>query len=153
MSEQTEEIWKEIPSHPTYEASSLGRIRSKPQLTPYTRKDIPGKVCYYPRKGQILTQVEDNGYLKTHLGWTHRLVGETFLGPMPEGCTEVNHIDENKQNNRPENLEWMSHSENVKYGQGYVNRINSQKRTWQLKKLQGLDLAWPKIVEIFKIFS
>ena len=154
MSEKNEEeVWKPIPSKPGYEASSLGRIRSKTQLTPYTRKNMQGKISYYPRKGKILAQVEDGGYLKCHLGWVHRLVGEAFLGPAPEGCTEINHISEDKKDNRPENLEWCDHSYNVMYGEGAKQRIKSQLRRWQIKKLQGLDIAWPKILEIMEVFS
>ena len=155
MSETIEEqeIWKDIPGYSGYEASSLGRIRSKTQLTPYTRKNMKGKVSYYPRKGKILAQVEDGGYMKCHLGWVHRLICLAFHGLPPEGCTDCNHRDENKKNNTPENLEWCDHSYNVMYGEGAKQRIKSQLRRWQIKKLQGLDLAWPKILEILEVFS
>jgi hypothetical protein len=41
----------------------------------------------------------------------HILVGEAFLSPRPEGLC-VNHIDCDKTNNRPENLEYITRREN-----------------------------------------
>ena len=42
----------------------------------------------------------------------HRLVCLAFHGEPPEGKTEVNHIDFDTTNNRPDNLEWCSGEEN-----------------------------------------
>lgn len=44
----------------------------------------------------------------------HRLVLEAFEGPPPEGC-EPNHIDGDKGNNALDNLEWVTHSQNVQH--------------------------------------
>ena len=46
----------------------------------------------------------------------HRLVAHAFLGPPPsEAAWEVNHVDGNRSNNRIDNLEWVSHSENTRH--------------------------------------
>ena len=46
----------------------------------------------------------------------HRLVAHAFLGPPPsEAASQVNHIDGNRSNNGIQNLEWVSHSENVRH--------------------------------------
>ncbi len=153
MSEKNEEeIWKDIPSKPGYQASNFGRIRSLDRWIEYTKKNVPGRIFKVFKKGKVLTPVEDNGYIKTTIGWSHRFICEAFHGPAPEGCTDVNHIDENKKNNRPENLEWMSHSDNVSYGMGYINRIKNQLKTRQMKKLKELGIAWPKCIEIMELF-
>lgn len=150
-----EEIWKEIPSKPGYSASNLGRIRSDKRMTPYTRRNMKGKISYYPKKEKILTQTEDNGYLKTHLGWSHRLVAETFLGPCPEGCTEINHINQIRSDNRVENLEYCDHSYNVTYLDSVEKRNRSRKKTLLLKKLKSInaDIVWQKVSELVNLFS
>jgi hypothetical protein len=45
----------------------------------------------------------------------HRLVAFAFVSGYRDGM-EVNHIDENKENNRADNLEWTSRKENLHYG-------------------------------------
>ena len=46
----------------------------------------------------------------------HRLVAHAFLGPPPsQAACQVNHIDGNHSNNRIDNLEWVSHSENMRH--------------------------------------
>ena len=52
----------------------------------------------------------------------HRLVAETFLGPRDGSVITVNHKNLNKQDNRVENLEYMSFAENSRHG--FVNGAN-----------------------------
>ena len=58
------------------------------------------------------------GYLRVHccgkLRCIHLLMAVTFLGEKPSGM-EVNHKDGNKKNNRPENLEYVTRSYNMKH--------------------------------------
>ena len=59
--------------------------------------------------------------------YVHRLVAEAFL-PNEQSLREVNHRDENKSNNTLENLEWCSHSYNMKYAGGSIRRIKNRRK-------------------------
>ena len=80
-----------------------------------------GGEIYSMRRGTLKKfTARDNGrgYLRAmihkKLRCIHRLVALTFLGPVPDGL-EVNHKDGNKLNNCPENLEYVTRSQNVKH--------------------------------------
>ncbi|HBE6984822.1 TPA: NUMOD4 motif-containing HNH endonuclease [Staphylococcus aureus] len=138
-----EEIWKDIPHFEGYyQVSILGNVKSVNRTVKY--KD--GRVYEYPSK--YLKQREDpNGYLQvgfnvngnksTHR--THRLVAETFLGKPKGKLMSVNHIDGIKSNNKLENLEWVTYSENTKKGYELglfekVKKVASDR--WKNNKLQ-----------------
>lgn len=91
-----DEVWKPIVGHERYQASTLGRI-----------KNIKGeisKLCYH-RQGYLRVMVDGKARM------VHRLIAMTFI-PNPENKKTVNHINANKEDNRVENLEWATQSEN-----------------------------------------
>lgn len=100
-----EEQWKQIKDYPKYEVSNYGNIRNK-------------------KSGRILKQNKNNvGYSIISLSnkkcktfTVHRLVAEAFLTKI-EGKNEINHLDENKQNNRVDNLQYCDRIENMNYGE------------------------------------
>jgi len=104
--EMQQEIWKEIPGHPFYEVSSLGRIRSW-NNNGHGRRSSP----------KILKLTKgSNTYMGVWLGRlqsksVHRLVIEAFIGPCPKGM-ECCHNDGNKTNNKAYNLRWGTHQDN-----------------------------------------
>lgn len=70
--------------------------------------------------GKVLQQYEDkDGYLCFHCGGksflTHRVVALCFVpNPDPAAKVEVDHKDNNRANPKAENLQWVTHAENVK---------------------------------------
>lgn len=74
------------------------------------------------KDGNVLRQNENHdGYLVVYVGnnrniGVHRLVAMAFVeNDEPEVKVEVNHIDFNRKNNSPNNLEWLTHADNVRY--------------------------------------
>lgn len=102
-----------------YEISSLGRLRS---LDKWVNHSSGNGRCL--RKGKLLKQQLDSyGYLYVILRnhglfkviKSHRAVALAFL-PNSNNLPEVNHKDEDKMNNRVDNLEWCTSKYNVNYG-------------------------------------
>ena len=96
------EIWKPIPGFESYgKVSNLGRVVS-----------AAGK--------QRKTFVSKNGYERIgfnggkHTITVHKLVAIAFCDGYKDGLC-VNHKDGNKLNNVDSNLEWVTHSQNIKH--------------------------------------
>lgn len=96
-----------------YEVSTEGQIRNR--KTQQIRKQNISNTGY---KWVTLSKKLESG--KRVIKWVHvhRMVALTFL-PNPTGLPMVNHKDENKFNNKVENLEWCD----VKYNNCYGTRI------------------------------
>lgn len=65
---------------------------------------------------------KENG-VSTSRDWirVHQLVAAAFIGPKPKG-KEVNHKDGNKKNNRADNLEYCTRSENILHSYWHLGR-------------------------------
>jgi NUMOD4 motif/HNH endonuclease len=101
------EIWKDVLGYEEiYLVSSFGRVKSKPKKRlNYDRFLKPGKNSdgYF---SVVLYKKDIKKSFKAH-----RLVANSFIENL-NNLEMVNHIDENKQNNKIENLEWVSRIEN-----------------------------------------
>lgn len=101
------QVWKDIQGFEgLYEVSNYGNVRSLKF----------GKIKYLkPAKdggGYYFVILCKNGIVK-HFK-VHRLVANAFI-ENPNGYNEINHIDEDKTNNKVENLEWCTHKYNKRY--------------------------------------
>lgn len=98
-------MWKKIIDFPNYEVSDTGEVRN-----------VKTGRCLEPKKsrcGYLRVTLCNNGFQKT-IG-IHRLVAIAFI-PNPEGKQTVNHKNEQKNDNRVENLEWATTAEQNIYG-------------------------------------
>lgn len=98
---------KEINGYPGYYVDEDGNI--------YSRKSGElREIKQYPKThGYLYVVLHKNG--KKYYLRVHRLIAKAFI-PNPDNLPEVNHKDENKVNNRVDNLEWCTSSDNKIYG-------------------------------------
>merc|ERR1712216_704505 len=123
---------------PGWEKSSAGRIRSEHRIASYGYKSSTG---YHHFKPCAITCS------------VHRAMLRTFLGPPPSPQHEVNHKDGNRGNNSLVNLEYVTHSENVKHAfqnnSEYRQRISAFRSKPILARALGASI-WhrcPSIIE------
>lgn len=95
-------IWKEYPKNKNYLVSNTGLIKSKRYDKVLTPKDN--------WDGYKRIQIWDKG--KCSMVGYHRVVAETFVD-NPNSYNIVNHIDGDKSNNHPDNLEWVTQKQNI----------------------------------------
>ena len=118
------ETWKDIKGYEgSYQVSDMGRIKSLERTV--TRKNGRKQTI---RERILKSDIIHNGYLRVRLYdssgkikrfLVHRLVCKAFH-ENPENKPCVNHIDENKTNNKASNLEWCTVEENNNHGTHYA---------------------------------
>lgn len=105
------EIWKDIEGYEgLYQISSLGKVKSLNYR--HTGKEKILKLCK-DKDGYLQVCLCKDGKVKCCR--IHRLVASAFL-PNPDNLSEINHIDENKQSNCLDNLEYCDRSYNTNFG-------------------------------------
>lgn len=142
------EFWQDIPGYEGYyEDSTYGRIRTVP-------RQIWNGRGYYTISPTIKNPSFNRGYLQIKFSkdntdkmfQVHRIIALTFI-PNFNKFPCINHKDENKSNNRVENLEWCTVDYNNKYN-GRYDRVTKKisKRVQQIDK--GIVIAeYPSCAE------
>lgn len=141
-----DEKWIDIKGYEgKYQISNLGNVRSLDREDRFGRR-IKGM--------QISQQVQKNGYMFVKLRSdgtqktfrVHRLVAEAFCN-NPNNFPEVNHLDEDKRNNRADNLEWCTRSYNNSYGSGLSERKTKCSHQCVQMKDGEIIARFPSLIE------
>ena len=125
MINMDKEIWKDIPNYEgRYQVSNYGNIRS----LNHNQKGIVKEIKKRLLRGYYYVRLQKNGQKEEFK--IHRIVYAVFVGELPKCILKgdgnkimvVNHKDENKLNNRADNLEVISYTQNINYGKNSVIR-------------------------------
>lgn len=101
------EVWKDVEDFEGhYQVSNHGRVRS-------IKKEILVLKGEYQHNGYKRVCLWKDG--RKHNKLVHRLVAIAFL-QNPSNYSDVNHIDEDKNNNHVTNLQWCTHLYNMNFG-------------------------------------
>lgn len=127
MEEYTNEEWRPVAcADPIYLVSNYGRVKS------FGRNKTDGRILKqvtnwagYKRLGLLV-----NG--KQKIFSVHRIVAEAFV-QNPENKETVNHINEDRTDNRACNLEWMTVKENCNYG-SHNKRVSEARKGMKFTK-------------------
>ena len=130
------EIWKDVCEYEGhYKISNNGQILSCKNI----KKIIKPWLSYGGRETPYLcVALSKNGIVKKHR--INRLVAQAFI-PNPENKKVVNHINANKIDNRVENLQWSTYSENNKHA--WDNNLKCR----AMYKARTLDLITAKLIK------
>ena len=101
------EKWRDIKDYPDYQVSNMGRVKSLKFGKEKILKNIKNNYGY------LIVNLSKEGEIKVFK--VHRLVASAFID-NPNNLPEVNHINEDKTDNRVNNLEWCSSEYNINFG-------------------------------------
>lgn len=106
------EIWKDVPGFPGYQVSNAGRVRSLPRTVKRGNHtmNISGLILRFGTSmGYPFVNLRKDG--KTVSVKVHKLVALVFV-ENPQQRPEIDHINTDRKDNRPENLRWVNRHEN-----------------------------------------
>lgn len=112
------EIWAPVPGYEgLYSVSTLGAVRSEPRVVKSkngVQKKLRGRklVLRKNRTGYNMVFLSENGHPKIYQ--VHRLIAAAFI-PNPENKPCINHKNGVRNDNRVDNIEWCTASENNRH--------------------------------------
>lgn len=114
---ETNSNWKNIDGYPHYKINEDGQVK---RLKDYII-DCNG-IEHLVKEKILRTKINKNGYISVTLSeygirkgfFIHNLLAKAFIS-NPNNLPCVNHIDENPSNNKLNNLEWVTYSQNAKH--------------------------------------
>jgi hypothetical protein len=123
------EIWKDVVGYEgIYKVSNYGLVK---RVSKIRGVNLKYREEYYlvptdNGKGYFRIKLSNNGKSKRVM--LHRIIAEAFIN-NPENKKCVNHINHNRKDNRIENLEWCTHSENTLHAvkHGRWNQVKSKR--------------------------
>lgn len=125
------EVWKEAAGFPNYAVSSHGRVMRTKTTNRAKAGYIIKPAIHY--SGYFQHNLHREG--KPHNVRLHRLVCETFYGPAPSSEHQVAHWDDDKTNNKANNLRWVTRLQNE------VDKDRNGRRR------RGSRIPWAKLNE------
>ena len=141
---ELKEIWKPVKDYEElYQISNLGRIKSLPKFH-RTSKNY-SSIGYWTKEKILKTRINTHGYematlcknYKIFNASVHRLIAIAFI-PNPENKPIINHKNGNKIDNRVENLEWVTYSENNNHA--YETGLHDSKKNGRTGKRRPLTI-------------
>lgn len=137
------EIWIEVDGFPNYAVSSKGRVRN----------DQTGRVLK-----PMLTGTKGNQYETVRFSTVpridrkiHRLVLEAFRGKAPEGRPVGCHKDEDRRNNKLDNLFWGSQQTNMRMVTKRVDQKLPREKRREVLELLGEGLSGSYVARLFRV--
>lgn len=133
------ETFKKIEEFSNYSISNLGSVRN----------DKTGRI--------LKTYTKPSGYMQVQLGrktipqYIHRLVAKAFI-PNNDNKPQVNHKNGIKCDNKVENLEWVTASEND-LAYGYTSRIENRKKKIIATNIDGREIIFNSRNETAEYFK
>lgn len=130
------EVWKDVVGYEgLFQVSCLGRIKM------LTREVLANKSIKHINKHILTQHLSTKGYLYVYLWagnkkeriYVHKAVLSSFIREKRIG-EECNHLNENRLDNRLDNLEWCSHKYNINYGNRTKKQSESMKNHKSLSK-------------------
>ena len=155
------EIWKDIPNfYGIYQVSNLGNVKSLNRKVNHLTSGsltLKGKIIkpYITRGGYLIVNLYKES--KPNKFSIHRLVGIAFL-KNKFNKDDINHINGIKTDNRVENLEWCTRSENLYHAYNLdlkdrgEKHYNSKLTEYQVIEIRNtIGISQEKIASIYNV--